>query len=524
MTDTECIMEGGFYQHKAMAAGDSLEKGSVSLKKDSVRVGKQIFFIGDVEKYSFRSSDSEIAYVSDDGRITGKKQGDVVITATEIESGQKKKFDVTVEKNGNKPVIKVCPDEVFVETPVVVERNGENVIALTVRNNSPDRVVKKGKCSFNCVVVSEKNVASGSGENGEIVPDSEESGEAVPDSGENGEAVLDSNGNGETAGDTGISDSDVVIEAAVQKITVGFGKIQPGEEKIIYYSELERLVEIQEIDILSLTVFSGEAKVKCNMLTDTLSYGWGTEDMIAPVIRGFVGERSANGKDVYIVLYKDRKTAYKKYVTAYDDRDGEVAVKADFSEVNWDEKGQYTLTVTAEDSAGNKAKRKMKVQVRCLTGMDLYADSVLKKITKPGWSEKAVCKAIYRYVQSHMSYVNYNGGKSWESAALRGLRYGNGNCYAYYSLSRLLMTRAGIPNIMVTRYPAVPNHHHWWNLAYVNGGWYHFDTVPRRLKGRFCLLTDAQMQAYERRSPGTFRYSSDSYPKRAKKVICSGPF
>lgn len=98
------------------------------------------------------------------------------------------------------------------------------------------------------------------------------------------------------------------------------------------------------------------------------------------------------------------------------------------------------------------------------------------------------------------------------------------NLYAYYSLSRLLLTRAGIPNLMITRYPAVPNHHHWWNLAYVKGGWYHFDTTPRRLKGHFCLLTDSQLRIYERRSPGTFRYANSAYPKRAMKTICSGPF
>ena len=30
-----------------------------------------------------------------------------------------------------------------------------------------------------------------------------------------------------------------------------------------------------------------------------------------------------------------------------------------------------------------------------LSGVDLYADSILKKITKPGWSDLAKCKAIY---------------------------------------------------------------------------------------------------------------------------------
>lgn len=253
-----------------------------------------------------------------------------------------------------------------------------------------------------------------------------------------------------------------------------------------YYTEFEGLLRLQEEILETVTVYSGDAKLSWDEISASVTeYGWGTgkparpdkpvepekpDDTKKPVIKGFVGKKSYNGKDVFVTLYEDRKTAYKKYVTAYDEQDGKVPVKADLSKINWNKNSIYTITVTAKDSAGNQAKRKMRVQVRCLKGIDLYADKILKQITKKGWSDKAKCQAIYRYVQSHMGYVNYNGGKSWESAALRGLRYGNGNCYAYYSLSRLLLTRAGIPNLMVTRYPAVPNHHHWWNLAYVKGG------------------------------------------------------
>lgn len=123
-----------------------------------------------------------------------------------------------------------------------------------------------------------------------------------------------------------------------------------------------------------------------------------------------------------------------------------------------------------------------------------------------------------------MSYIDYDGGKNWESSALRAIRYNNGNCYAYYSLSRALFTRAGIPNIMITRYPAYAHYHHWWNLVYVKNGWYHFDTVGRRRGGRFCLLTEQQLKAYSRVDSYAFQFPSGEYPKRATKVICPGPF
>jgi hypothetical protein len=324
-----------------------------------------------------------------------------------------------------------------------------------------------------------------------------------------------------------------------QGTTITFKQIFPGETQVVYYEDSENLSELQQATLSSFTVYSGKAKMTRNLTEDTLSYDWaeGEEeeddgddedkesgDTTPPVIKGFVGKKSYTDDDVYIVLYADRKTLYKKYIKAYDAQDGKVPVKADLSEVNWNKKGTYNITVTAKDSSGNVAKKKVKMQVRCLTGVDKYADSILKRITKSSWSDVAKCKAIYSYIGAHMRYVDYNGGASWESAALRALRYQSGNCYAYYGLARALLTRAGIPNIMITRYPAVPNHHHWWNLAYVRGGWYHFDTTPRRIRGRFCLLTDAQIRVYERRSPGTFRFAKGKYPKRATRRICSGPF
>lgn len=514
-----CGKYGVFHADPAMAA-------QLVLEKDSVKVGKQISFEGKLDGYSFKSSNEQTAYVSGKGVITGKRKGSVTITA--VKEREKLQFPITVKADGKKPAIKVCRDELLVKEPFVFPKDGNNVIVFTVESQSKKGVVDRLECRFRCT------------------------------------ALCKSVGNTITAEKT---------------VTIHFGRIRPGENVLAYCTEMEGIVNLQKATLEMVTVYNGKAKFSWN---EKLSSSNGNDsetdnpnepdnpdepdnpsepdnpdepdnpsepdepdnpdepdepdnpdepqkpgkprDKKPPVIKGFIGKKSYNGQDVFVTLYADRKTAYKKYVTAYDKHDGKVPVKADLSKINWNKNGIYTVTVTAKDAAGNQAKRKMRVQVRCLKGIDLYADKILKKITKSGWSDKVKCQAIYSYMQSHMRYVNYNGGKSWTSAALRGLRYGNGNCYAYYSLSRLLLTRAGIPNLMVTRYPAVPNHHHWWNLAYVKGGWYHFDTTPRRLRGRFCLLTDAQLGKYESRSPGTYRYQSSRYPKRAGKVICGGPF
>ncbi len=487
-----CMLCRTLNANPAMAA-------ELALGEETVVVGKQISFEGNLEGYTFKSSDEQIAYISSSGVVTAKQQGEVIITA--VKEGKKLDFPITVMADGKKPALKVCRDELFIKKPFVSSKDGKNVMIFIVKNQSTKGSVKKLICRFRCTVFrkgTEKDAPLAIQNN--IMPNKD-----------------------------GTMQDNMVMEE--RTITVSFDEIGPDESSSMYFTEIEGLMGLHEETLEAVTVYSGDAKLTWDEVSASVTeYDWAigrptiTGDKKPPVIKGFVGSKSYNGKDVFVTLYADRKTAYKKYVTAYDKHDGKVPVKADLSKINWNKNGTYTITVSASDKAGNKAEKKMRVQVRCIKGIDLYADRILKQITKPKWSDKAKCKAIYRYVQSHMRYVNYNGGKSWESAALRGLRYSNGNCYAYYSLSRLLLTRAGIPNLMVTRYPAVPNHHHWWNLAYVKGGWYHFDTTPRRLRGRFCLLTDAQLGIYEQRSPGTYRYARNEYPKRAGKVICEGPF
>jgi hypothetical protein len=74
---------------------------------------------------------------------------------------------------------------------------------------------------------------------------------------------------------------------------------------------------------------------------------------------------------------------------------------------------------------------------------------------------------------------------------------------------------------MINRYPDNIIGRHFWNLVYVRGGWYHFDTCPRSRDGYFCLQTDAQLRRY---STGyTFSFNKSLYPARATKVISRNP-
>lgn len=92
------------------------------------------------------------------------------------------------------------------------------------------------------------------------------------------------------------------------------------------------------------------------------------------------------------------------------------------------------------------------------------ADTVLGRIIKKtGRIGKSDC--YYNYTRGHIAYTGNSNKSSWEKEASNGLRYGRGDCFTYYCVSRALLTRAGIPNIEVTRVQGYG--HHWWNMAYV---------------------------------------------------------
>ena len=281
-------------------------------------------------------------------------------------------------------------------------------------------------------------------------------------------------------------------------------------------------MDIPEFQCQKLQVYAGSMVSTYRYASGKLSNDYATHDKKAPVIRGFVGKNSYNGNIPYQTIYSDQEKTYDyfKYVYAEDNRDAKVTLKVDTSKVNFKKKGTYTITYTAEDKAGNVSKKTAKIAVRVNDSLDQMADTVLGRIIKKDWSDQKKATAIYNYTRGHIAYTGNSNKSSWEKEASNGLRYGRGDCFTYYCVSRALLTRAGIPNIEVTRVQGYG--HHWWNMAYVNGGFYHFDTCPRKAGGRFCLVTDAQLKNYSAtvgKRSHIWAYSQK--PKSPKKVLSS---
>lgn len=280
--------------------------------------------------------------------------------------------------------------------------------------------------------------------------------------------------------------------------------------------------DLPEFQCQELQVYAKGMVSTYHYVSGKLSSDYATPDKKAPVISGFVGKNSYNGNIPYQTVYSDQEKSYDyfKYVNAKDNRDAKVTLKVDTSKVNFKKKGTYTITYMAKDKAGNVSKKTAKIAVRVNDSLDQMADTVLGRIIKKDWSNQKKATAIYNYTRGHIAYTGNSNKSSWEKEASNGLRYGRGDCFTYYCVSRALLTRAGIPNIEVTR---VQGHgHHWWNMAYVNGGFYHFDTCPRKAGGRFCLVTDAQLKHYSATVGGRSHiWAYSQKPKSSKKVLSS---
>lgn len=123
--------------------------------------------------------------------------------------------------------------------------------------------------------------------------------------------------------------------------------------------------------------------------------------------------------------------------------------------------------------------------------LNRQCDQVLDALIDSSMAEREKAYKIYQWVESNIRYSGVTAENGWVNGAKTALATGKGNCYAFYSVSAALLTRAGFENLQVNE----PDYSHYWNLVKVDGGWYHWDTTAGWGGERF-LFTDAQLEAY----------------------------
>lgn len=228
-------------------------------------------------------------------------------------------------------------------------------------------------------------------------------------------------------------------------------------------------------------------------------------DVEAPVIDGVAD----------ITVIAGSAVSYKKNVTVTDNCPEGLQLTIDNSAVNLGVEGAYPIIYTAKDYAGNETSVSATLTVlpKVYDEHEVYAlaDGVLAGIITPEMSPEDKLKAIYYYIQRHISYLNHSEKEGWVRAAYEGLVDGKGDCYVYACTAKVLLTRAGIVNMDIAKIPSRTQHY--WSLVNLGDGWYHYDTTPRKSDHPIIIMwTDAQLMEYSARHYGSHNYDHTQYP------------
>lgn len=237
------------------------------------------------------------------------------------------------------------------------------------------------------------------------------------------------------------------------------------------------------------------------------------DDQIAPEIYGVRA----------LSVYSGGTISYRSNVIVTDETDENPRLSIDSSAVDLSTPGVYPVIYTATDGAGNKTVKETTVTVSealdsFMDAETIYAaaDKVIAKIIREDMSTKAQVQAIYRWVLNECWYSNTMDKTDWLQAAWQMLDRGTGDCFGYYSVTRLLFERLGIPNLSIQRDPSSPRRTtHFWSMVSVDGGltYYHFDSCPHpKPSHNMCLVTDATLEWFNTHCKGYYVYDKSQYP------------
>lgn len=223
--------------------------------------------------------------------------------------------------------------------------------------------------------------------------------------------------------------------------------------------------------------------------------------------------------------YIGQPVSYKKGVYAEDNKDGKVEISVDSSQVNLKVEGEYPVYYSAMDSSGNKTEVEITITVKeqtvTMEELNQLADEVLAKITTEDMTVLEKSWAIYKYVNTHLTYTGVSDKTDWMKEAKNGIVRAVGDCFTYYSMSQLLLTRiGGVELLSVQRASIGDETRHYWHMVNYGEGWYHFDACIHRPKLVSFMLTTEELDAFSRRvgkNDYYYRYDKESYPATEEK-------
>ena len=220
------------------------------------------------------------------------------------------------------------------------------------------------------------------------------------------------------------------------------------------------------------------------------------------------------------LVYIGDSISYKKGVTVIDNKDKELTFSVDSSKVKLSKEGNYSVTYTTQDLAGNIASKTINIEVKKFTvsedTVNQLCDDILEKNTKAGMSSREVAYAIYKWIKKNISYSGDSDKSDWLAEAYRGMTNRSGDCFTYFAVAQAMLNRAGIDNMEVNRVGGKTRHY--WNLVNCGEGWYHFDSCPNKDHMDSFMLTDKEVEAYTiKRGNNYYNFDKTLYPATPEK-------
>ena len=230
-------------------------------------------------------------------------------------------------------------------------------------------------------------------------------------------------------------------------------------------------------------------------------------DFTPPEIFGVKNFYVANGKT----------PDYFNGVYATDDS-GEVELKTFPEDLDTTVWGTREITYAATDKAGNTTTVTCYLKIggpKSAGNLDSQLADILASITNDSMSKYEKARKIYNWTNSNIRYGGVTDKSSLYNGASQALRSYRGDCFAFYSVSTLLMNYVGIDNIGCQRLGGSTQH--FWSMVNTGDGWRFFDSTPHVDHGNNFMMTNSQRERYSSARGGIYyRYDASTYPAPVK--------
>lgn len=233
------------------------------------------------------------------------------------------------------------------------------------------------------------------------------------------------------------------------------------------------------------------------------------QDTVPPVV-------SAGNLDVSV----GGVISYRKAVSSYDNASPaeELLLSVDTSKVNLNEVGSYEVVYTVTDFAGNSTS--VVAMVNVVEEAPLWNDEaflqekaqeVLDGMIQETMSDYEKAEAVFQWVNNSIRFINFSEKDNYLRGAYEGLVLQEGDCFVYAATSKYLLNLIGIENLDIKKSSTNPAHY--WNLVYMEDGWYHFDACPNKERVKIFLFTDSQLKDFSASRGNSHTYDSSLYPE-----------